>query len=237
MTSSPSSVGRVASLHRYPVKSLAGESLALVEVDARGLAGDRAWAVRDPDGKLGSGKSSRRFRKMDGLLLLSGAYAGEVPVVAFPDGRRFRADDPSVHEALSGYVGRPVRLEPEGEVSHFDDGPVHVVTTSGLRSVTEAHGSPVDVRHFRANLVLDTGDVPGYPEDAWIGRRLVIGDVELEVVAPMPRCVMVTMEQVDLPGDRDLLTTVTDRHGMDFGVLAEVRAPGRLTLDASVRLT
>ena len=98
---------------------------------------------------------------MDGLLLLSGAYAGEVPVVAFPDGRRFRADDQSVHEALSGYVGRPVRLEPEGEVSHFDDGPVHVVTTSGLSSVTEAHGSPVDVRHFRANLVLDTGDVPG----------------------------------------------------------------------------
>jgi len=77
VTTPLSSVGRVASLHRYPVKSLAGESLAAVEVDARGLAGDRAWAVRDPDGKLGSGKSSRRFRKMDGLLLLSGAYDGD----------------------------------------------------------------------------------------------------------------------------------------------------------------
>ena len=119
-----------------------------------------------------------------------------------------------MHDALSAYVGRPVRLEPEGEVSHFDDGPVHLVTTSGLRAVTEAHGGPVDVRHFRANLVLDTGDAPGYPEDEWIGRRLVIGDVELEVVAPMPRCVMVTMEQVDLPGDRDLLTTV-DRPARD----------------------
>ena len=140
MTTPLSSVGRVASLHRYPVKSLAGESLAAVEVDARGLAGDRAWAVRDPDGKLGSGKSSRRFRKMDGLLLLSGAYDGDLPVVAFPDGRGVRADDPSVHDALSAYVGRPVRLEPEGEVSHFDDGPVHLVTTSGLRAVTEAHG-------------------------------------------------------------------------------------------------
>ena len=144
---------------------------------------------------------------------------------------------PSVHEALSAYVGRPVRLEPEGEVSHFDDGPVHLVTTSGLRAVTEAHGGPVDVRHFRANVVLDTGDAPGYPEDDWVGRRLVIGDVELEVVAPMPRCVMVTMEQVDLPGDRDLLATVTDRHGMDFGVVAEVRRPGRLTVDAPAHLT
>ena len=246
MTTPLSSVGRVASLHRYPVKSLAGESLAAVEVDARGLAGDRAWAVRDPDGKLGSGKSSRRFRKMDGLLLLSGAYDGDLPVVAVPDGRGVRADDPSVHDALSAYVGRPVRLEPEGEVSHFDDGPVHLVTTSGLRAVTEAHGGPVDVRHFRANVVLDTGDAPGHPEDGWIGRRLAIGDVELEVVAPMPRCVMVTMEQVGLPGDRDLLTTVAGTHpgdpaaggsgAGDFGVLAEVRRPGRLTLDARAHL-
>ncbi|MGZ8735475.1 MAG: MOSC domain-containing protein [Acidimicrobiia bacterium] len=246
MSIPPAPVGRLSSLHRYPVKSLAGQSVDAVDVGTRGLAGDRAWAVRDPDGKLGSGKSSRRFRKMDGLLLLSGAFDGEVPVVAFPDGRRVRADDPAVHDALSGYVGRPVRLEPEGEVSHFDDGPVHLVTTSGLRAVTEAHGGPVDVRHFRPNLVLDTGDAPGYPEDDWIGRRLVIGDVELEVVAPMPRCVMVTMEQVDLPGDRDLLTTVADTHpgdtatggsgAGDFGVLAEVRRPGRLTLNNLVHL-
>ena len=45
-------------LRRYPVKSLAGESLDSVVVDARGLVADRAWAVRDPDGKLGSGKST-----------------------------------------------------------------------------------------------------------------------------------------------------------------------------------
>jgi hypothetical protein len=48
---------------------------------------------------------------------------------------------------------------------------------------------------------------------------------------------MVTMDQVDLPADRDLLTTVTERHGMDFGVLAEVRRPGRLLVDTPVHLT
>ena len=84
-----------------------------------------------------------------------------------------------------------MRLEPEGEVSHFDDGPVHLVTTSALRAVAEAHGGPVDVRHFRPNLVVDTGDAAGYPEDDWLGRRIIVGEVELEIVAPMPRCVMV----------------------------------------------
>ncbi len=251
VTSSPHLVARVAALRRYPVKSLAGEPLESVRVEARGLTADRAWAVREPDGKIGSGKSTRRFRRMAGLMLLSAACDDDLPVISFPDGRRIRGDDEEVHAALSAYVGRPVRLEPEGEVSHFDDGPVHLVTTSGLRAVAEAHGGPVDVRHFRPNLVVDTGAAEGYPEDDWLGRRLTVGAVELEVVAAMPRCVMVTMAQVGLAGDRDLLGTVTDAHpgsppagtsatgasGVgEFGVLAEVRRPGRLALGDPVVL-
>ena len=37
-------VGYVAGLWRYPVKSMAGESLDDVEVSWNGLAGDRRWA-------------------------------------------------------------------------------------------------------------------------------------------------------------------------------------------------
>src|SRR5436190_248300 len=41
-------VGRVASLWRYPVKSMASESLEETEVSWHGLRGDRRWAfVRD----------------------------------------------------------------------------------------------------------------------------------------------------------------------------------------------
>ncbi len=43
---------RIVSIRRYPVKSMAGESLESVSVDARGLTGDRAWAVRDEDSWL-----------------------------------------------------------------------------------------------------------------------------------------------------------------------------------------
>ncbi|HEV2887924.1 MAG TPA: MOSC N-terminal beta barrel domain-containing protein [Jatrophihabitans sp.] len=61
-------VGTVALLARYPVKSMRGEQLASAEVERRGLVGDREWAVYTPDGGIGSGKSSRRFRRVDGLL-------------------------------------------------------------------------------------------------------------------------------------------------------------------------
>ena len=40
-------VGQVKEIRRYPVKSMAGETLDEVELGVRGLPGDRVWAVRD----------------------------------------------------------------------------------------------------------------------------------------------------------------------------------------------
>lgn len=80
-------IGSVAVVTRYPVKSLVGEDLPSARVDARGVEGDRLWAVRDADGKLGSGKDTRRFRRMDGLLQLRAQYAPDlIPTVVWPDG-------------------------------------------------------------------------------------------------------------------------------------------------------
>lgn len=224
----------VASLHRYPVKSLVGERLEVADVVERGLRGDRLWAVRDPDGKLGSGKSSRRFRTMEGLLDLVSSYDGEVPVVTFPDGRSLRADDPAVHEALSEHVGRPVTLAREGELSHFDDGPVHLVTTASLRAVEQRLGEPVDPRRFRPNLLVDTGDLAGMVEDTWLGRRVAVGGVVLEVTDRMPRCVMVNLPQVGLGATR-VLDAVTELNDADLGVLATVVTPGRVRVGDEVR--
>lgn len=92
---------------------------------------------------------------MDGLLDLVAAYDGDVPLITFPDGRRLRGDDPGVHDALSAHVGRPVTLAREAEVSHCDDGPVHLVSTAGVAAVAHWLGEPVDVRRFRPNFVVD----------------------------------------------------------------------------------
>ncbi|MGB9376114.1 MAG: MOSC N-terminal beta barrel domain-containing protein [Mycobacteriales bacterium] len=224
-------LGTVASLHRYPVKSLVGEDVERIFVNERGLLGDRLWSVRDPDGKFGSGKSSARFRKMDGLLALVASYDGETPVIAFPDGRSLRGDDPGIDDALSEHVGRPVALAQEEGVSHFDDGPFHLITTSGLRWLSDVHGKCVDARHFRPNLVLATDDVAGPVEQSWIGRRVAIGDeLIVDITDPMPRCVMVTMPQAALPAEDGLLRTVTDVNEMMFGVLGSVVRPGTIAI-------
>jgi uncharacterized protein len=224
-------IGRVAAVHRYPVKSLSGETLTEAVLDERGLVGDRLWSVRDPDGKFGSGKSSKRFRRMDGLLDLTAEYDDDVPVVTFPDGRRLTPGT-ELDEALSWHVGRPVALGREGAVSHFDDGPVHLVAASSVAAVGEEVGAEVDVRLFRANLLLDDGHLErsngAYAEDGWLGQRIAVGEVLLEVVQPMPRCVMVDMPAVDVVAPGGVLRMLTDRRSGELGVLLDVVRPGRV---------
>jgi len=53
--------GSVASLWRYPVKSMLGEELSAIEVTERGLLGDRAYALVDSaDGKAARASCARR---------------------------------------------------------------------------------------------------------------------------------------------------------------------------------
>lgn len=231
------SLGRITSLHRYPVKSLVGEEVGRVFVDERGVNGDRLWSVRDPDGKFGSGKSTRRFRKMEGLLALRAHYDAETPVIDFPDGRSLRGDDKGIHEALSVHVGRPVTLAREENVSHFDEGPIHLVTTSGLGRLELAHGHPVDPRRFRPNVVLATPGDSGFIEESWIGFRIELGDeLVIEIRSAMPRCVMVNLPQTSLPSDRGLLGAVTDLNQAMFGVVADVVRPGAVAVGDVARM-
>jgi uncharacterized protein YcbX len=232
---------QLVEIRRYPVKSLLGEVVEATRADSRGLAGDRLWAVRDTDGKLGSGKNTRRFRRMPGLFDLRAVMtpapddAPAVPLVELPDGRRFTADDPAGHRAVSDHLGRPVTLAPETTVPHHDEGPVSLITTAALRAVTALAGAGpdgerVDPLRFRANLLLDLPGT-GFPEDDWSGRRLRIGpDVVLRVVRPLTRCAMIDIAQERAAARGDLLKSLAEHNDMTFGVFATVENPGRLTV-------
>jgi uncharacterized protein YcbX len=221
-------LGEISAIARFPVKSMAGEALDSATIDQRGLVGDRRWAVRDVEGKLGSGKNTRRFRRMPGLLDLTARYdSDEVPVVGFPDGRSVRGDSAGLSSALSSHVGRPVTLAPEFDVSHFDEDPLHLVTSSSVARLSQLHGSEVDVRRLRANLVVDTSTSPRFDEVEWVGRRLAIGsEVSLYVREPMVRCLMVDLPQVGVALDGNLLTTLGRVNDTQLGLVVDVVTPG-----------
>ncbi|MFE6840646.1 MOSC domain-containing protein, partial [Streptomyces sp. NPDC057705] len=224
-------VGVTERLWRYPIKSTGGELLRGVRVDERGLVGDRLYAVRDAEGRFGSGKNTRRFRRMDGLLHLGSRYApGDRepgrPELLDPHGRVVA--DPTAY--LRTYLGRDdVELAREGEVSHFDQLPLSVLTTATLDWIRdEVPGVPVDERRFRPNILLRTPPgTPPFVEDEWIGRKARLGDtLHIEFLRSSERCVMTNQAQHDLPHSPLILKAIARAHDNRPDVLVQVLTPG-----------
>ena len=221
--------GQVVRLWRYPVKSMLGEECAHLVVDERGVVGDRLFAVRDVDGKFGSGKTTRRFRKIDGLFGFRAEYEHDVPRITFPDGRSMLGNDSTVDAALSEALCQPVTLAREAGISHFDAGPLHLLTTASLVWLKSLlPDARIDGRRFRPNLLVD---IPGaiQVERLWLGKTLYVGEeVTLRVRDLTERCVIVNLPQADLPDDSRVLRRLGRETGPHFGVYAEVLVAGTI---------
>lgn len=115
--------GRVASIHRYPVKSMLGESVASSGVTERGVIGDRSHALLDLEtGRVASAKNPKLW---PGLLECRAEFVSApdswdtLPAirVTMPDGSSVVSGTDDVDAALSVYTGRSVsliRAVPEG---------------------------------------------------------------------------------------------------------------------------
>lgn len=216
----------VLELWRYPVKSLLGERLEFVEVEERGVRGDRLLAVSDRDGRLGSGKTNERFRRLDGLFDLRARTDDGRVLVALPDGRELEVRDPDLSAFLSERYRDELHVLEETAVPHHDAAPLHLLTTASLRWLrARLPGSIVDRRRFRPNVLLDTaGD--GVLEDGWVGRRFALGEAVVRIVERTERCVMTTNPQTELPRDPAVLQAVTKLNEACLGVFATVEQPG-----------
>ena len=231
------SVGTVEALWRYPVKSMVGEGLTQAAVDARGILGDRLYAVRDIDGKLGGGKNTRRFRRMDGLLDFRATYLPDLtPMITLPDGRTVRGDDEHVHWALADGLDRQgVTLVKEGVISHFDQEPLHLVTTASMRWLADvAPRTDIDLRRIRPNLVIRVADAVGRPEDGWLGHRLSIGShLVIDVVGRAER----TSTYEEESDSTEVFRLIAEEHDLFFGVSGRVLTPGRVRVGDEVLIS
>jgi uncharacterized protein YcbX len=168
--------------------------------------------------------------------------------------RRGRPDSDDVMAELRSIFGRdddeplpdlgqfpPVIMEFESPPgTYYDCWPLMIMTTSALRSLANAvPDSVIDVRRFRPNFVIDTGDEVGHPEFDWTGRRMAIGTAEIEFIGPCPRCVMVTRAvNDDVPEDRAVLRHIVRDLDQNVGAYARIIKPGTFSVgDSAVLLT
>ena len=109
-------VGRVVSLHRYPVKSMGGERLEAARLTARGMEGDRTGALVDREtGRVVSAKRPRLWGAVYGLSASVERANGSASIlVRFEDGTTLSSARREDLEArLGALLGREVAFATE----------------------------------------------------------------------------------------------------------------------------
>ncbi|MDA3650217.1 MOSC N-terminal beta barrel domain-containing protein [Saccharopolyspora indica] len=229
-------LGTVAELHRWPVKSLRGEPVRAARFDHRGMAGDRAHALRDErPTRAGNVLTVRQNPAMLGWGAAYGETAdpAEPPQLHAPDGAIWNWQDPELGDALAESLGIPLSLRAAD--GQQDRGPTVLVTFEASRAeLGEELGAEVDLRRFRTNLHVEA-DLPAFAEELWEpGATLTAGAVELEVTGdhagPCIRCAVPSWDAAGRERWRDLQTHLIGRHDNKFGVIMRVTAPGEIRL-------
>lgn len=219
-------VGTIGALARYPVKSMGGEGLEEAEVGWQGIVGDRrhAFVLRRSRGTF-PWLTGRRLPKMLGYGARFDA-AGERVEVRTPDGAVLPVDDPRLLEELERECGSELWPLAQGRGS-FDVAPVSIIAASSIEAVAAASDTPPAPRRFRMNLYVTTDDPAAYPERAWVGRVLRVGEtVRVAVTEPDRRCVMITLPQPGIAHAPEVLRAVAKLPEAALGVYAVVLTTG-----------
>ncbi|CAN5325891.1 hypothetical protein BH10PSE7_BH10PSE7_31600 [soil metagenome] len=149
--------GRLSAIWRYPVSSLDGERLDHAAATPRGIEGDRVVSLYDAEtGAVAAPGREKRWRPATTVYSRYNHGAAEVSV-----DRQTWSQGEDAAAVLTRHFGFPVELREHGRPDApplYNRAPLHLVTTASLRRLHAIiPDSQIDVRRFRANLVVDLG--------------------------------------------------------------------------------
>lgn len=248
---------RVSSLGSAPVKGMRWVTADELELTPSGPAGDRAFMVVEPSGRLvktirtpeltqveprvdaASGELTLRFP--DGREAVGGGDGGGEPgQTKLYNGRvvKGRLIGGALADALSEHLGRPARiLAVDRGQTGADDAPVTLMSRGSLEALADELDGVPDPRRFRMTVTID--GVEAWEEHGWGGRAVTAGDAVLRPTAPVPRCAVTTRDPDDGHRDVPTLHALAKLRGKDdvtFGVWCEVAEPGRVRVGDAVEL-
>ena len=246
----PGHIGEVASLWRYPVKSMAGESLRAVHLHPAGLFGDRLLALESAGAALG--KPLLAGAERTAILLCRASLDLGVPEAAWRDGEalapwvevtvpevgRYRASDPELIRALQHSLKTPHALWLKTSPQPMTDcRPLGLISMGTVRQLSKEFGLPIDGQRFRANLVLKLSDDRGFVEDELVGRRIRLGtDAVIRVTERDPRCRIITLDPGSGEAIPALMRHVARTHDGKVGIYGVTETPGPLAVGDPVLL-
>ena len=229
-------VGRVVGLWRYPVKSMARESLSKALVSWHGVSGDRRWAfIRK--GVEQSGFPWLTLRERGDLnrycpSIIDPDQPDKSPtVVRTPTGRILDVTNPMLAEELC--PGARVIRQDRGV---FDTFPLSLITTQTISQLEASVGTKLQVERFRPNILVEAAEQSLYPEDNWVGGVLAIGTVRIRIDKRDGRCAVITIDPQSSERNPEILRKVVrDRQGC-LGVYGTTVQPGEIALGDPVMM-
>lgn len=230
-------VGRVVGLWRYPVKSMAAEALAKVDVAWQGLAGDRRWAFVRGDVPQ-SGFPWLTLRQRADLAHYSPTFAEpERPdksptLVRTPAGLVYDVTDPALGAELCPGGAAVIRHDR----GVFDTFPLSLITTQTIARLGEMVGAPLEAQRFRPNLLVEATSGGPFAEDDWVGSVLRIGGMRMRIDKRDGRCVVITIDPATLERNPAILRAVAEERQGCLGVYGSTVEPGRVSLNDPVFL-
>lgn len=236
-------VGVVAAVYRYPIKSMAGESITNTELGWHGLSGDRRLAIRRLDDQ--GGFPWLTASRVPSLILhvperLDGTPDDALPShVRTPDGARLPLFSDALAAHLGALHGAPVSMLHLSR-GVFDEAAVSLITTATVTDISVVAGLPSDVRRFRPNLVIESVNGVPFAEDAWVGHHLQFGDAPdapaLVITNLDERCAMVNLDPDTARATPELLRALVTTRGNRAGVYATVLRRGAVAVGQPVYL-
>jgi uncharacterized protein YcbX len=247
-------LGRISAIFRYPVKSMAGESLDVARLGWHGIEGDRRLALR----RLADQSSFPWLSasKLPELLLykpfgLDDNTAEPFPThVRTPDGKEYELRSDELREEISSRYGSDVELM---NLKHgiFDEAAISVISLSTVQCVARESGRGVDrcdIRRFRPNIVIERESAEPFEEDKWVGRTLMFGEesggaaptavpiATVGITMKDERCVMVNFDPDTAERDSEVMKTVVRLNQNYAGVYGTVVSAGELRVGQIVTL-
>ena len=255
----------VSWIHVAPIKALAIQELAQVELGLLGVEGDRRFCIVDTEGRRLNAKRVQRFVTVrphfddamrnlvidmpDGSKVKGAVDLGPATTVTISE-RRVAAHfvDGPWSEALSAVAERPVHLvrfdDPGEGVDRADEGAgASLLSEASLRAIAKAARvtDPIDPRRFR--MLFGVAGVEAHAEDAWIGCRVHIGSAAVVPGGNIGRCAVTTLDPMTGVSDLDTLAALATYRGenvtsepLPFGVWARVVKAGVVRVGDAVHV-
>lgn len=248
----------LARINVTPVKSTALQHPSAVRLETRGPLHDRLFVLVDERGKRFAGaakvpllvirssfdaaRDRLRLRFPRGRVIEDSA-AGSGPLLAVD----YHGASVAGHEVegewslvLTEYLGRPTRLIRLVEPAAMVDQPVTIVSLASVREAGRRGGRDgLEAGRFRMTFELE-GCEP-HEEDTWTGRRVAIGEAELSIGSPVPRCVITTIHPDTGIQDFPTLKVIAGYRppipeGVPFGLYGNVTRPGTVRVGDEIVL-